>query len=477
ALALFQEADAQLADHPVKPVWVAAFYFEMALCLANVKDAKKDYSRADILQVLDKGLAVDPSSYDCREYKAWLLKKDSRYEEALAIYKELEAMPRQSLYIEEQMAEIYYNKAYFYADKAYDYYKRLEEDKNASPEYHMDLAYCSYRMMEFDRVREECKKALALDSDQPYAYYLMGLAALVESRLEEALLFGDKAIELAKKQDRVPGLFWSVKIRALRRMDRLKDAVDAIMDRSRYATDDPHTYSDLIAVSMQDGSYGSAMKLVHLLRRKKLHEGLAAETTAIVEIFSGRYKKAQKVLDSEEEAMGFDEKHMIRSLLAAAEGDFSVLEDYRRKALTRAENDDIADPFAQWTNLAMALWLGDKTEEAAEAAFRALQIIGQAEKRFSLDVPIRLGHQAVCLALTGDEAGARQALADMQDAPKCDFCGYPTCKDHTVYTCEAEMILGNTDKAASMLYFSLKGFPDEEVFLLLKFYLMKKGVL
>ena len=90
-------------------------------------DARKPEDRAELLAILEKGLTHDPEDMDCLDYKAWLLKRDERIDEALAIYLKLEALPRHYLTVEQNLAEIYYKDLYKNADKALHYYRMMQE--------------------------------------------------------------------------------------------------------------------------------------------------------------------------------------------------------------------------------------------------------------------------------------------------------------------------------------------------------------
>ena len=100
------------------------------LCLeAEHLDANKSEDRAKMLELANKGLAHNENDFSCLDYKAWLLKRGGKRDEALELYHRLEAIPRRSLYIESELAQLYYQNLSRDADKALHYYQILLENE------------------------------------------------------------------------------------------------------------------------------------------------------------------------------------------------------------------------------------------------------------------------------------------------------------------------------------------------------------
>ena len=105
----------------------SSLYFRILVLEGANLDARVKEDRDHMLELADKGLSYNENDFSCLDYKAWLLKRDGKLEEALEIYLRLEKEPRRTLSIEQELAEIYYDDLDRNADKALHYYNLLLE--------------------------------------------------------------------------------------------------------------------------------------------------------------------------------------------------------------------------------------------------------------------------------------------------------------------------------------------------------------
>ena len=68
-------------------------YYRLLCLEAEHLDANKSEDRAKMLELANKGLSHNENDYSCLDYKAWLLKRDGKTAEALALYHRLETVP------------------------------------------------------------------------------------------------------------------------------------------------------------------------------------------------------------------------------------------------------------------------------------------------------------------------------------------------------------------------------------------------
>ena len=111
--------------------WASQVYYRMAVLLGDRPGA----DRKALLSLLDRGLAQDEHNQDCLCYKAWLLAREERTEEALEIYTRLEARPSHSIAVERGLAELAYEDLDRKAPEALArYQKLLARQEDPAPE-------------------------------------------------------------------------------------------------------------------------------------------------------------------------------------------------------------------------------------------------------------------------------------------------------------------------------------------------------
>ncbi|MCQ2555125.1 MAG: hypothetical protein MJ171_05700, partial [Clostridia bacterium] len=240
ALELYKEVDEEISnmeDPNEKPFWAPSFYFMMTSCLADVKDAKGDYTREDLYALLEKGIAVDPDDFDCLEYKAWLLKKDEKFEESIELYKKLEAMPRTNLYVEKQLADLYYEDVYKDGDKSLRYYEMVAEHEKDSRMYHLNVAYLYFVMKRYEESESHLLRAKEIVPEDPWVLYRFADLYLAQNRLHEALQAAQDAVQLEMKleKEKRRAYYWIKLSQVQLRMSNPEGALKALFEGKNQA--------------------------------------------------------------------------------------------------------------------------------------------------------------------------------------------------------------------------------------------------
>lgn len=471
ALKLYESIEAKMEEAPIRPLWKPEFYFNYALVLANVKDSRKDYSRKDLLELLEKGIAADETDFDCLEYKAWLLKKDDKIEESLKIYKELEKRPRNNLYIEDQLADAYYQRTYFYADKALEYLKLFEEERAELHGYHFSLAYCYYRMGKLKEAEAEYLKGMELDPENAYGCHRLGVLYLMDNQVDKALRWGEKAVEYALKGDRPYAYYWTSMIQALRRLERPEDAAKAVMERQQKACDYTDGMSELNDIFLQFGMWDAAEENIDHWKAVKPSAAQALGQLARLYIYKKEFKKALHTINRFGKDMNEEDRFMAEAILSAVDGNFEVLMDYRRTVLKQNLDAGHVDLYLEYCNLAMALWYCGRKSDAKIAAEEVLKQLRSAAAHFGVYKPLERASQAVALAILGNREAALSQIEKMRRGPLCESCAYGVCKDSYLYEAVVLAFCGDLEAAEKIVTYGFEAFPDEEGLILLDAYL------
>ena len=80
------------------------------------------------------------------------------------------------------------------------------------------------------------------------------------------------------------------------------------------------------------------------------------------------------------------------------------------------------------------------------------------------------------LALTGRMEEAKFILEKARTLPLCENCKYPSCKDADIFEVEIAIMEGKFKTALEMCEKFSKMWPDETDFIILKNYLITKGL-
>ena len=477
--AIIEEAEKEAEqDENNKVEWLSEAYYRMAVKLASIKDAKQDYDRKDLIEILDKGIAADPKEFDCHEYKAWLLKIDEKYDQALEIYKELEVRPRTNLYIESQLAEVYYESSYTDADKSLHYYRMVEEDEGDSRLYNLNVSYLELISGDFSGAEKHLDKAQEIVPDDAWVYFRYAQLYLVENRLDKALGAALKSIELIKQlpQDRWRALYWDQLGQVYLRMGRVEDAIQTYKECKEVCSSYDRYMKDIFEALEYNGRWEELEKHIEVWMKSEPADNWA-DSVAHYYLVSSQFDKLTKFMRKNKKHISSSQYGMISAKLTALKGEFDENELFREKSLKSAIKSGREHYTYNYSKLAMAYWLNDKPEMAKDAARRTIEEFGKYQKLFDLYAPIQHGCVSIAYAILGDYDKAWAALEDMKNAPFCDSCKYSVCKDVFIYKAEIETIAADIEAAKESMDTLYEADPSEESLILLEAYLIKKGLM
>lgn len=464
------------------PTWLPAFYYMMAGVLASYKDQQREYGREDLLALLEKGLAADPDDFDCLEYKGWLLKKENRIDESLAIYHHLEKKPRNNLYIESQLAELYYEDTFNMADKALHYYNLIGEDERNPRLYHLNVAYLNLVTKDF----RECEKHLTLakeaDPEDSWIIFRFAQLALVEDRLEDALKYSIEALDMHKKDieageagPRV--IYWDQLAQTYRRMKKPLEAVAVYKECAEADKSYKGLGYDLYDTYFCNGMFEELKDHFAEWKKDKNDREKYLGKEALYYVLTGQTMKADVSVVRNRNKMNKEDMGLVKALLAASIGKFDELVKYRKEKLDEVILKDKKNVLYEYSGYAFALWLNGQYEEAKNFARLGSDEFFKYIKQYDLAVPVFVGSYAVVEAILGDFELSRKALEKMKRSPKCDFCKYPVCKDVFTYSAKVDLIAGNMAEAVEFVNMNKEADPSEESVFILEAYLRKRGII
>lgn len=479
ALAMYQAIDDDLMKLKEQPEWLSQFYYQMSIRLANVKDARKDYTREDIHAILDKGLAADPEDFDCLDYKAWLLARDNHDLEAMELYLKLEKMPRRNLYIEKQLTELFYKQRFHFADKAYEYQLKLEPDEGETRNHYTRLGHCAYLQKQFDQAEEYYKKALEFSPDEPWIYFLMTENRIVSRDVEKAHEYARKALELHKKaitkKDQRREHYWRHLAQVLCLLNRTDEAIEVYKDCKKNCSEYDTYWDDVADVLQAAGLWEECEE--HLKEWKSSGEKpeLWNEVRITSDLLTRNLLAVDQLLADSAFSLTDSKRQFILGYRHALEGDFSHYITMREQDLPEEDWENEGGLCHRYESTAIGYWMQGDMEKAVELAEKGLEHFNQYQEKFDLCVPVHTGAASVCLAILGKFQEARDLVKQMETSPMCWMCRYSVCKDQFLYSAEIELVAGNDEKAREYLEIAHKVDPSEEGVLLCEGYLKNKN--
>lgn len=458
-LELAERVDAQIASGDFgKPDWAAEFYYTYAVLTADMQSIVEEYPLEPLYALLNKGIALNPDDYNCCTYKAWLLKNEKKNADALKIYKELEQLPRNSLYIEKQLAELYYADLENQAGEALHYYEMLIQENPEDSLNYFFAGICCMRMDRLDEARNHFLNEQKYDPDDIDGYYRIATVYHKLNRLEEALEMANITVAMAKKRREDDTThFWKPLIRVYTRMQRPFDAVAAIRECKEY-NKDWNNWSEIFDIYEMFGLHKDAEALIDSWKMEKNDQKgwASAEATHLMlldsaEKLSTHLRRFRKVMDE-------DTIKKADSYIALQKGN---LNEY----LSVTRNSD-REP--EETAYMLALWLNGFVEQAQREARKVITFLDSESEKYSVCRMLYLVKRLSVLVVLGREQEAREELIRLRTHPLCEQCGYHSCKDLDIYEIEMELICGNCEKALKLAEKYFVQWPDEIDFLDLK---------
>lgn len=434
--------------------WGADVYYRITVLTANNLDARKPEDRNTLLEILEKALALDAEHEDCLDYKAWLLKRDGKLDEALNIYKQLEAKPGHSLNTDLGIAQIYYNDLGANADKALHYYRLLLQHRE-SPDYHFYAGTCLRYMEKPEEAAVHFQKEQELDPNDVDGYN--GMAFVYESlgQYELALAELDKAIAAALDKKQNFAWLFNHKAQVLRRMGRAQEAIDVLSEAINIHKQ-PGCYKNRFEICCQFGRWEQARTAHNHWLRTQGNSEETAEAAVMLQLYQGKMVKATMAFASGVKHIGDYRQDEIKMTVANLEGN----PQRGLQVWTKRYPEDSGNTRTVGC-LALYQWLCGNHDEARQTAEKLLEMLDKILDGFTPDRALYTTQRVRALAILGRMDEARAELEKARKLPLCSHCVYESCKDADCFEAELEEIAGNTARALELCRAGAAKWPDE----------------
>ena len=462
------------------PRWTADFYHHLTELMADDKDSREDYSRDDLLGTLDKGLAYDSEHHDSLSYKAWLLKKENRDDEAIAIFTRLFEKPHRGIFAEKHLAELYYRDLKRKAPEALKYYKILLENNDEDGDLDFYAGMCNYRMRNLPEAAEHFLAEQRKAPDDIDGYYRLAYVYLMMGRPDDALAQADKTIELAKADtdSKDSSKFWHPKEIILRRMGRPEEAVAALRECRQY-NPDRTCYKSIFETYLQFGMFDSCEAVIKEWKSDKLgKKDIAGYGYAdlILSIMRHKFAKArQDMAWKYETSLDYDDKVWAKCMLDTQLGKTKLAAKHMHGLVENARKDDRLSSY-QLSKYALALWADGQLDEARKIAEEELKELDERVTEYTSYLPLYLTRRVQALAILGRFDEAQADLNAARALPLCEDCAFARCKDADVFECRLHAMAGYLKEALALCRQLMQTWPGEEELVYLESILAAKGV-
>lgn len=432
----------------------AKLYFRLLCLEAEHLDAGKSEDRAKMLELAEKGLAHDENDFSCLDYKAWLLKRDGRRDEALAIYHRLEAVPRRSMNVEKELAELYYKDLSRDADKALHYYKMLLE-QNEQPAYLFYAATCCKYLGQYGEAEKYFLRLQEIDPEDVDGYNGMSFLYDTMKQYEESLEQINKVILRIQHWDGDQSGYYYHKSRILRRLNRPVEAMAVVDELSeKYGNED--IFREKFEICCQFGLWDQAVQLLKDWRRNGKKKKQLTAAGIDLDLFTGKIKEAASALEKASGKLNADDAERLTLLMGELEGDEAVQMPIWEKRAAKRQ-----DKTHELMNMAQVQWWNghyDKAREYAREALLQLEELIPQKKKFEA---LYRSRRCLVLAILGRFDEAETELKAVYDLPLCESCNYCSCKDADIFKANIEEIRGNWARALELHRAGAERWPDD----------------
>lgn len=421
----------------------AKLYFRLLLLEAEHLDANKAEDRAKMLALTDKALSYDENDLPSLDYKAWLLKRDGKRDEAIAIYLRLEKESRRNMGVEEELAELYYADLNRDADKALHYYKLLLANEERTAYLFYAGTCCRYLGLYeegegyFLRLQELNNEGVDGFNGLSYLYDTMG-------RYEDALAQINEVIARAVKREGDQSGYFYHKVRILRRLNRPYEAL-ATTDEvtEKYGNDE--VYQEKFEICCQFALWAEAEDILKQWRKSRKQQSACAAAEIDLKLFRGDIEGGRKALKKAEKKLSNSDRERLTLLLGELDGDEAVQMPIWEKRMTNR-----SDTTHELMNMAQVQWWSGHYDKAREYAAAALQQIEDLLPDNKKHEALYRSRRTILLAMLGRFEEAEAELAAVRRLPLCEHCNYCACKDADIFEANIEEIRGNYEQALKL---------------------------
>ena len=435
-------------------IWGAELYGRLAVLTGNQMDVSQEKNRNTVLEIVDKGLAVNEQDPDLLAYKAWVLKAGGQLDKAIGMYKAiLEKNPRSDVALR-GIADMYYENLNCYAEQALTYYEQLLENQKTA-ELYFFAATCKRHLGDLEGARVYYLKELEMDPEDIDGFRGLAFLCDAQGKYTESLELIDQALAIMEAYDRPYDWMVEHKAKILRRLGRFEEALSFAADvEKRYH------YSDSLQLQFdiccQAGWWDRAEQVLQIWKQAKPNDPKRMAASGRLNLLQGKMFKAAVAMGPAKHKLPLEQIQDFRLQLAELEQNYSRQAVLLRQRLYSEPNNDHL-----LTLLALAYWRAGKKDSAKMIARKALTLLDGILSQHLTDEPMYRGRRSLMLAILCREEEAKEELAKTRSLPLCDFCEYGSCKDADIYEAQLEEILGNKEKAQKLYTAGKAKWPDD----------------
>ncbi len=444
-------------------------YHRITVLEARGKDCREKDTNQKLMAILDKGLSYGGEHFDCLDYKAWLYKVAGNDKEALEIFHKLEKMPRRGLYIEQELAEIYYHDLVHNGDKALHYYQMLVE-KEERGEYYFYIGTCYRYLGDYEASIQAFLKEQELDPDDIDGYkglsYAYEYAGDYEKALEQTQITVDMAIQAKKNIN--ANLYHKIKL--LRRLGRPEEALKTAEELDKYSENHEPDYKIQFEICIQFGLWDRAQLILARWKGSGLEKQDYLEASIRFDVLRGQLARAKGRLLFSGNKMKKSAKDSLLEDLAGVELDAKAQLKYWDEVMAEHPNDSRG-----YLNYAEVLAQMGNKKDAHMYARKALNLIEKEILNDVRDNTLFHARRAIALAVLGRMDEAQEEMDRIHGMRLCEMCSYGGCKDAEFYEAEFYELSGDYAEAMKCYKKGHERWPEELDFVAGINRMVKKG--
>ena len=449
-------------------MWGAELYYHIAVLTGNQMDVSREDNRKAVLEIINKGLAYHEQDTDLLSYKAWVLKRGGLQEEAIEMYRELEAKNPESPVALRGIADLYYENLNRNAGEALTYYEKLLETQKKA-ELYFYAATCKRHLGDLEGARLYYLKELEMDPDDIDGYRGLAFIADAKGDYKKSLELLDQALSIMAEYDRQYDWMVEHKAKVFRRMGRYEDALAFVAEAA-----DRYHYGGALQlrfdICCQFGLWDRAQKVLDQWKRINRNDPDLMAASGRLNLLQGKMFKAALAMGPAKHKLPFEQVQDFRLQL----NELECNHDRQIQIWSRRVKQNPQDDHAM-LSLAHAYWHMGKMDAARGAAQKTLALLDDILSQNLTDEALYRSRRCLALAILGRVEEAKEELTRTRKLPLCDFCEYGSCKDADIYEAHIEEILGNKENAKKLYVAGRTNWPDELDFAAGEARMKKKG--
>lgn len=445
-------------------IWLPELYFHLAVLTGNQCQGNWE----PVLELIEKGLALYGQDRDLLNYKAWVLTKSGRPEDAIAMYRQLLQENPQSVTALRGLADLYYEDLSRYAKEALACYEALLKNQRTA-ELFFFAATCKRLLGDWDGAAHYYRQELEMDPGDIDAF--RGLAFICDARGDYAnsLTYLDQALAVMAESGQSFDWLIEHKSNVLRRLGQFREALAfAVEAENRYS------YADSLQLQFdiccQAGMWEQAAQVLEQWKKKDRNAPGLLTARNKLSLLQGKTFQAVMAMGLAKHKLPQHQVQEFRLQLAALECNHQRQIEIWSRKVSQDPSDDHA-----MTNLAYAYHLAGRLDAAQGAAMKALALQDDLMQQSLSCEALYRSRRCLVLAILGRAEEAKAELQKVRQLPLCDFCEYSSCKDADVFEAAIAEILGDLETAKKLCAEGKRRWPDELDFIAGELRLNKKG--